>query len=192
VHGPFVFTVYETHARICLEANDLLEFGSCLSVLLSAYEEASEADRQGSHPPEFYGYAILRALLENTPKGTLSPRHLTRRLASHMAFSQVVVELLKKIGAANVQSPQVQHALAVAKAGMTLRSLGISHGLTLSCFSHLVQNGDYHKFFRLYDSTPDMGPFLIDHMLDPMRNKAVSIMLKAHAASFSFRFVLWF
>lgn len=67
VKDPFVLTVYESHARICLEANDLLEFGSCLSVLLDIYE--SYPPQWSSNCAEFYGYTILRAILENTPKG---------------------------------------------------------------------------------------------------------------------------
>lgn len=71
IKDAFTVNVYEIHARIALERADMLEFGQCLLVLMGLYEQGVSGNDK-----EFYGYFILRAVMENTPRGSTFPHHL--------------------------------------------------------------------------------------------------------------------
>lgn len=64
------------------------------------------------------------------------------------------------------------------------------------CISHAlkvrvaVAEYNYHLFFKLYQNSPKMSGFLLDHMLHPMRFAALQRIIKAYRPSVSLLFVL--
>lgn len=49
---------------------------------------------------------------------------------------------------------------------------------------------NYHSFFQLYRSTPNMGTYILDIMLDSVRLKAVQRICKAYNPTVPVSFVL--
>ncbi|KAK9840595.1 hypothetical protein WJX81_004184 [Elliptochloris bilobata] len=89
IRGPLAVAVYETHARIALEAGDLAEFNGCQAMLKELYPAQGGGSRV-----EFAVYGLLYAAL------------LQRHLASE----------LRGLSAAMLAEPAVQHALQVCNA----------------------------------------------------------------------------
>ncbi|KAK5163212.1 uncharacterized protein LTR77_010798 [Saxophila tyrrhenica] len=70
-----------------------------------------------------------------------------------------VNDVLADLTTADKQKPAVQHALQVRSA---------------------LASGNYHKFFRLYDDAPFMGPYLLDMFVQRERLAAMAAICKAY------------
>ena len=77
-------------------------------------------------------------------------------------------QFLRQLTAANRADPAVRHALDVRQA---------------------LAQADYHSFFRLYLRTPNMGAYMLDHMVERERVHALRIMCRAYRPALSVRFV---
>lgn len=53
-----------------------------------------------------------------------------------------------------------------------------------------VTENDYHSFFRLHNSCPKMGAYLMDFMVPTIRMAALSRIVKAYRPNISVRYVL--
>ncbi|KAG8683032.1 hypothetical protein FRC09_016343 [Ceratobasidium sp. 395] len=134
IKNSFTAQVYEIHARMALEASDLVEFNQCQSNLRLLYEAGITG-----HANEFLAYRILYLV------------HTKNRSEMNLLLAQLTPEMKST----NV----VRHALEVQ--------------------ASLVAN-NYHRFFDLYLSAPNMGGYIMDHMLPRERVSAMIIMTKAY------------
>ncbi|KAK3704686.1 hypothetical protein LTR37_013660 [Vermiconidia calcicola] len=77
-------------------------------------------------------------------------------------------DVLADLTPADKQKPGVQHALQVRSA---------------------LASGNYHKFFRLYDEAPFMGPYLLDMFIQRERFAALAAICKAYKPDVSLQFL---
>ncbi|EUC59649.1 SAC3/GANP domain protein associated with nuclear localization of protein, putative [Rhizoctonia solani AG-3 Rhs1AP] len=134
IKNTFTVQVYEIHARMALEASDLVEFNQCQSNLRLLYEAGIPGNAN-----EFLAYRILYL------------NHTKNRSEMNLLLAQLTPE--------TKATPFVRHALDVQAA--------------------LLAN-NYHKFFDLYLSAPNMGGYIMDHMLARERISALIVMTKAY------------
>jgi hypothetical protein len=137
IKSEFTVKVYEIHARIALEKEDMGEYNQCQACLRLLYEA-----NLGGHPMEFKAYRILYFLFT--------------RSRSDMA------DVLAELTPADKSEHAVKHALA-ARSALAL--------------------GNYHRFFQLYQETPNMGAYLMDKFVSRERVVALSNMAKAYVVN---------
>lgn len=160
VRDELTVEVYETHARIALEKGDLGEYNQCQTQLSQLYAQ----DINGGHVMEFLAYRLLYFLYTRNRTGNSFMHdciHLLKVLAA-------INQFLSQLNPEKRVDPAVKHALEVRSA---------------------LAQSDYHSFFQLYLITPNMGSYMIDHMLDRERAKALLIMCRAYRPSVSLAFV---
>ncbi|CAE6417339.1 unnamed protein product [Rhizoctonia solani] len=133
IKNTFTVQVYEIHARMALEAADLVEFNQCQSNLRLLYEAGIPG-----HANEFLAYRILYL------------NYTKNRSETNLLLAQLTPE--------TKSTDFVRHALDVQAA--------------------LLAN-NYHKFFDLYLKAPNMGGYIMDHMLSRERMSALIIMTKS-------------
>ncbi|KAJ1943398.1 hypothetical protein GGF37_002669 [Kickxella alabastrina] len=133
ITNEFTVEVYELHARIALETNDLGEYNQCQTQLKGLYAMGLKG-----HAMEFLAYRILYSLY-------------TRNKAD-------IIAALKAMAPEEKRDPAVRHALNVRAAMAT---------------------GNYHTYFQLYLSAPNMGGYLMDNFADRERCIALQKMCKA-------------
>ncbi|KAG8744167.1 hypothetical protein FRC10_010633 [Ceratobasidium sp. 414] len=134
IKNSFTIQVYEIHARMALEASDLVEFNQCQSNLRLLYEAGITG-----HANEFLAYRILYLV------------HTKNRSEMNLLLAQLTPEMKS--------ADAVRHALEVQAA--------------------MIAN-NYHKFFDLYLKAPNMGGYIMDHMLARERVSALIVMTKAY------------
>jgi hypothetical protein len=130
--------VYQTHARIALEAKDKDEFNRCQSMLTDLYEDSdwNPSRRFKKNRKEFLAYKILYYLYAN----------------NWLDLSTLMNDLTPEDKA----NKGVQHALQVVSAYNT---------------------NNFHKFFQLYKSSPNMNAYVVDFFIDPVRTNAFKAMV---------------
>ncbi|KAK0467286.1 SAC3/GANP/Nin1/mts3/eIF-3 p25 family-domain-containing protein [Desarmillaria tabescens] len=134
IKNDFTVQVYEIHARMALESNDMVEFNQCQATLKTLYELGIPGKQE-----EFTAYRILMLLHgRNRSELNLYVGQLTPRQKSDSA---------------------VKHALDVQKS---------------------LAMGNYHALFKLYMNAPNMGGYIMDHLIGRERAKALMIMTKAY------------
>ncbi|KAK0188887.1 SAC3/GANP/Nin1/mts3/eIF-3 p25 family-domain-containing protein [Armillaria mellea] len=134
IKNDFTVQVYEIHARMALESNDMVEFNQCQATLKTLYELGIPGKQE-----EFTAYRILMLLHgRNRSELNLYVGQLTPRQKSDSA---------------------VKHALDVQKS---------------------LAMGNYHALFKLYLNAPNMGGYIMDHLIGRERAKALMIMTKAY------------
>lgn len=80
--------------------------------------------------------------------------------------------------------------LAYLMASLTVeaeRNPAVAHALEVR---RALQMDNYHRFFKLYRSTPNMGNYILDSMIDSIRLKALQRMCKGYKPSVPLDFVL--
>ena len=67
-----------------------------------------------------------------------------------------------------------------------------SHQRILIIFTvrEAVAENDYHTFFRLHESCPNMGAYLMDYLVPGMRFSILCVICKAYRPSISVKYVL--
>jgi hypothetical protein len=89
---------------------------------------------------------------------------------SYMGGSSDLAMIMKSALSREAQeNSAVQHALAIRSA---------------------VQQDNYHIFFKLSSKTPNLGKYILQHIIDGMRLKAVQRMAKAYRPSVDALFVI--
>jgi len=163
LEGDFAIKVYETHARIALEAGDFDEFNRCqtkLAELHLSYEMRSlstaksssaalSSQQAGLHPHrgEFLAYRVLYELSSSLQSAKHGRAALTGLLQSLPAHERAL--------------PPVHRALRVVRAALA---------------------GDYFEFWRLHtrvEESGDMEIYLIEELVGVMRNDALLATLAA-------------
>ncbi|KAI8322274.1 nuclear export factor [Martensiomyces pterosporus] len=143
ITNAFTVEVYELHARIALETNDLGEYNQCQTQLKQLYGLGLPG-----HALEFLAYRILYFL------------YTRNKSDINTALMAMTTE--------DKESPAVSHALQVRSAMAT---------------------GNYHQFFKLYLSAPNMGGYLMDNFIDRERCAALRTMCKAYRPRLSISFI---
>lgn len=130
------------------------------------------------HVTEFLGYRILYLLFSRNRAGKLPlpffllclKKNLTPFLSSEMKKKELN-STLANLTSSELLDPSVIHAIAVRQA---------------------VSQGNYTKFFRLFNAAPKMGAYLMDHFVPRERVQALVIMTKAYVSFFLGSLFLFF
>lgn len=151
----FAVNVYETHARIALENDDMNEYNQCQSQLKELHAPAlvygssatvTATSYARRHAVEFLAYRILYYLwLATTTK-------------KDAGFADLL-PILRDMPPEAFDEDPVKHALTVYRALVV---------------------GDYATFFRCYADVPNMGSYILDRVVDTVRLDAAKKILKAY------------
>lgn len=161
IQNAFTIDVYETHAHIALEEDDLNEYNQCQTQLKELYKLAASETRSNSgtevnaalsNRNEFLAYRIIYHVL-------LTGNKKYKGGSSELWF------LLLELTAEQKQDHAIQHALKVREA---------------CCNIDLF---DYHLFFMLYRTCPNSGKFLMKHMIPTVRYNALQRICKGYRPS---------
>lgn len=136
---------------------DLGEYNQCQSQLRHLYENGLNG-----HPDEFLGYRILYLLHTRNRRGPSLPANAAPRPRGVDANADVNA-LLSALRPQERRADCVDHALQVRLA------------LAMS---------NYHRLFKLYQSAPKMGAYLMDHFVPRERVQALSTMSRACGQGF--------
>jgi hypothetical protein len=154
IANAFAAEVYETHARVALEASDINEFNQCQTQLMHLHANpAIDAEESRSAPrPD-----------SKSCSDCARPRHefLAYRILYYI-YNRSATDMTRTLGAltaADRREPAVAHALAVRRA---------------------VALDDYHAFFRLAARTPNLGGALVALLTPAMRGRALLRMARAY------------
>lgn len=157
--------VYETHAKIALQENDLNEYNQSQTQLKELYfmltHQASVKENCLTVPGlenhnEFIAYRIIYYVF----------------LTGNQKYDGGSSDLLKiMISLTSVQrnDPAIIHALKVRVA---------------------VAEHDYHAFFRLQDVCPNLGAYLMDTLVPQIRAHGLRLMIQTYRPSIAVKFVL--
>jgi len=171
IKNEFTVNVYEIHARMALEKvctslhsrhsryrytiqGDMVEYNQCQSMLSSLYDLGLGAKNRD----EFAAYRILMFLHGlNRSGGFLGTQVLrwTDCLRSPLDLNLFVGQLTSQ----QKSNPCVLHALNVQRA---------------------LSMGNYHLFFSLYNTVPNMGGYIMDHFVERERIRALLVMTKSY------------
>ena len=158
IQNSFTVDVYETHARIALEEDDLNEYNQCQTQLKELYlifcqgkgNEEKELALQNQN--EFIAYRLLYYVVLTTE----SHKHGSSSDMFHIMLSLTHQQL---------NDPIIKHALAVREA----------------CCSGIL---DYYLFFRLWKDSSNVGAshmkFFMDRIVSPIRYEALMRICKAY------------
>lgn len=169
IRDTFTLEVYETHARILLENGDLNEFNQCQTMLRSL-TEGSLSDPDGNH--EFangMGSEKKSVRLEQTVDSADEFRAYSILYALiRKSWSRLKLDLIKVKVSIEAGGSCCKHALKVVNA---------------------VNCENYHAFFRLYESAPRMSPYLMDFLLQRVRDLSFGRMVASYRPSLSLSFL---
>lgn len=169
IRNEFVLGVYETHARMALKNGALNEFNQCQTMIKSlTLGLSNETDHVVRIPAvsesftttmanpnlfqqteeavdEFVGYRLLFALVQK------NWADVTKELVS---AAVIMTRNQNKTGSSQYRSKRMwscKHAILVTRA---------------------VTRNDYHSFFVLYDNAPHLSGFLMDSLVQGVREEA--------------------
>jgi hypothetical protein len=150
ITNDFTVHVYETHARVALESEDMNEYNQCQTQLKQLYASGLKGCEM-----EFTAYRILYYvyLLGNK---------------KHTGGSSDLTALLNSLPVAARKDSAVSHALTIRQA---------------------IQLDNYHRFFKLYNQTPNMGHYILDKIIDNYRLQTLQKIVKAYKPTVPASFV---
>jgi len=163
--NDFAVEVYETHARIALEQEDLNEYNQCQTQLQELYEmlESKRDDEDHSfiskglqNQNEFIAYRIIYYVFLTGNK-------------KYEGGSSDLFKIMLSLTPDQRREPCIAHALKVRVA---------------------VAENDYYAFFRLHDSCPKMGAYLMDFMVPTIRLTALQRIVRAYRPNVPAKFIL--
>jgi len=134
IKNEFTVEVYEYHARLALENNDLGEFNQCQSQLKALYLENISGNKM-----EFLAYRLLYFVHQNN-------------------FSDITA-FLAELSQDEAADSAVLHALQVREA---------------------IALSNYHKLFKLYQTVPNKGIYLMNLFIPTQRISALQVITKAY------------
>eukprot|EP01038_Epipyxis_sp_PR26KG_P007462 gene7462-10172_t len=133
IRNEFTVHVYETHARVALESDDLNEYNQCQTQLKQLYHSGLKGNKKY--------------------KGG----------SSDLSF------IIASLKPEDYKDEAVAHALEIRNA---------------------LQTDNYHKFFKLYKKTPNMGNYLLDLMIVQCRLYALQKMVRCYKPQVEVEFVV--
>lgn len=162
IFNAFAVDVYETHAKIALEEDDINEYNQSQTQLKELYDSIhgheNEEGNEGAlkNMNEFVSYRIIYYVFLSGNK-------------KYEGGSSDVLKIINKLSAEQRSDPFIHHSLLVRAA---------------------VADNDYHKFFQLQDSAPNMSDYLMDKIVPSVRQNSLQTICKAYRPSVSTSFVL--
>ncbi|KAL7500020.1 hypothetical protein ACHAWT_007975 [Skeletonema menzelii] len=162
IFNAFAVDVYETHAKIALEEDDINEYNQSQTQLKELYDSIhgheNEEGNEGAlkNMNEFVSYRIIYYVFLSGNK-------------KYEGGSSDVLKIIHKLSPEQRSDPFIHHSLLVRAA---------------------VADNDYHKFFRLQDDAPNMSDYLMDKIVPSVRLIALQTICKAYRPSVSTSFVL--
>ena len=162
IFNAFAVDVYETHAKIALEEDDINEYNQSQTQLKELYDSIygheNEEGNEGAlkNMNEFVSYRIIYYVFLSGNK-------------KYEGGSSDVLKIINKLSAEQRSDPFIHHSLLVRAA---------------------VADNDYHKFFQLQDCAPNMSDYLMDKIVPSVRQNALQTICKAYRPSVATSFVL--
>lgn len=162
IFNAFAVDVYETHAKIALEEDDINEYNQSQTQLKELYDSLhgheNEEGNEGAlkHMNEFVAYRIIYYIWLSGNK-------------KYGGGSSDVLKIIVKLTPDQRKNPFIHHALLVRAA---------------------VADNDYHKFFQLQDNAANMAGYLMDKIVPSIRLNALQTICKAYRPSVSTSFCL--
>jgi len=165
IFNAFAVDVYETHAKIALQENDLNEYNQSqtqlkeLYALLShqALTEEEHAEITGlEHQNEFIAYRIIYHIF----------------LTGNQKYDGGSSDLLK---------------IMISLTPAQRKDAAIAHALNVRV---AVAEHDYHAFFKLQDVCPNLGAYLMDTLVPQVRSLGLKYIMKAYRPSIAVMFIL--
>ncbi|KAL3802975.1 hypothetical protein HJC23_011598 [Cyclotella cryptica] len=162
IFNAFAVNVYESHAKIALEMDDINEYNQSQTQLKELYDSIQghedKPENKGAlkNRNEFIAYRIIYYVFLSCNK-------------KYEGGSSDIFKIMLKLTQDERHDPFIHHALLVREA---------------------VASNDYHKFFYLQDTAPNMGDFLMDKIVPSMRQFALQRICKAYRPSVGTDFVL--
>jgi len=168
LRNPFVLEVYETHARILLEEGDLDEFNQCQTVIRSLVDGSGALD-------DGFG---MSALSDDTECS--APLMQTKEAADEFCGYAILYALVRKAW--------VQLKLEISRVECSRRN-GIENGTSSALHAmqvvKAVEDNNYRAFFRLYESGPHLSPYLMDFLVQRVRDRAFISIVSAYRPTIS-------
>jgi len=166
IFNAFAVDVYETHAKIALQENDLNEYNQSQTQLKELYnllsrggvgEQATHLKIVGlEHENEFIAYRIIYYIFLTCNK-------------KYDGGSSDLLKIMISLTPSQRKDTAIVHALKVRVA---------------------VAEHDYHAFFQLQDVCPNLGAYLMDTLVPQVRALGLKHMIKAYRPSISIMFIL--
>ena len=167
IQNAFAVDVYETHARIALEEQDMNEYNQCQTQLKELYA-LLERQQHGNDVPDADAQKGLRNQHEFLSYRLLYYVFLSVESQDYDGGSSDLFKIMFSLTSQQRNDPQIQHALAVRAA----------------CCSDIL---DYHAFFQLRRTCSLVGGAATHHLMDRLvpavRTKALVIMWKGYRPS---------
>jgi len=162
IQGDLAVDVYETHARIALQEGDLNEYNQCQTQLKELYETSPRDSVKGS-------------VVQETDKSSSVWKHEEEFIAYRLLYyvflstnekysggSSDMLNIMLSLTPKERVHPVINHALKVREA---------------------FASSDYHGFFRLHKSSPNLGVFLTELLVPTMRMRGLRRIAKAYRPS---------
>jgi hypothetical protein len=177
IEDYFTVTVYENAARICLENKDVNEFNMCQTQLKELY---SKVERKLKLDMTKLEGDALQAVVA---KASIALRNRSEFCAYRLLYL-TYLKLNNKLSS----DSEVSSILAEISSSSFSDLVEVKHALDVR---EAVFCNNYHKFFILYERTDvKMSPYIMDHMLDSIRYKALHLCIKAYKPTISKMFLL--
>lgn len=166
IHNAFTVSVYETHARIALEEGDLNEYNQCQTQLKYLYDNLRQ--EQAKQNIFFSKGSGLENENEFIAYRIIYYVFLTLN-KKYEGGSSDLFRIMLSLGPEHLNNEGIQHALDVRVA---------------------VAENNYHNFFRLLQSCPRMGFYLMNQMVPSIRQAALLRIQRTYRPSVPVAFVL--
>lgn len=167
----FSVDVYETHAKVALEEDDINEYNQSQTQLKELYDSIDGGGGGGKH---------LRKIQKKEREEALKNQNefIAYRIIYYVFLSgnrkyeggsSDIFKIMLQLSPEQRKDECIHHALLVRAS---------------------VAENDYHKFFQLQDTAPNMSDYLMDKIVPSVRRDALQRICRAYRPSVSALFVL--
>ena len=204
--------VYQTHARILLEHGQLSEFNQCLSNVLQIYDALHVDTNHINVKPatttcsvmkaegEFRAYSILYSLVQSKTTFLDLNIALRRRLQQHHQMLMMQQEEEgqqrtrskpnKKSRKRRRPSTNPSNGFSSTNGSSNNNLVGMMNRISVEeqhawDIVHSIYDGQYTKFFMLYDTAPHMSPYILDFLLHRVRLQSYHAIIASYRPSIS-------